>query len=227
MIYMPTSQTVKVWDLPVRLLHWSIVVCFVVSWATAAWFDNTMQIHLYSGYTLLVLVLFRIAWGFVGSSTARFSHFVSGVRPVIIYASTLLQPRASHHHGHNPLGGWVVLAMLSLLLLQAITGLFSNDDLLTTGPLAHWVSDDVSDIFSNIHSIAFYVLLAIVGLHITAVLFYRFFKHENLITAMVTGNKTLPHDMPAHAIHLSSNWRAFILLILIAGGVIAMVMYNN
>lgn len=224
---MPNSQTVKVWDLPVRLLHWSIAICFVVSWATASWFDDTMQIHLYSGYTLLVLVLFRIVWGFVGSSTARFSHFVSGVRPVLAYTGTLLQPRAHHHLGHNPLGGWVVLAMLSLLLFQAITGLFSNDDLLTTGPLAHWVSKDVSDLFSNVHSIAFDFLIAIIGLHIAAVLFYRFFKHDNLITPMVTGYKTLPHDIPTHPVHISSNWRAIALLMLIAGGVITLVMYNS
>ena len=225
---MPNSQTVKIWDLPVRLLHWSMVICFMVSWATASWFDDTMQIHLYSGYTMLVLILFRIAWGFAGSSTARFSHFISGISTVKAYAGTLLQARPGHYSGHNPLGGWAVLTILSLLLFQTLTGLFANDDILTTGPLAHWVGKDLSDTISNIHSLAFDFLLGIIGLHIAAVLFYRFFKGDDLISAMFTGSKTLAAgNTPTTVLQIASNWRAMLLLILIAGGVIALVAYNT
>ncbi|MHB9017845.1 MAG: cytochrome b/b6 domain-containing protein, partial [Burkholderiales bacterium] len=115
---MSNKPSIKVWDLPVRLFHWGAVLCFFVSWASASLFDVTMEIHLYSGYIMLTLILFRIVWGFAGSSTARFSHFVRGPRSFMAYLRTLRQPEPSHYLGHNPGGGWAVIAMLSLLLLQ-------------------------------------------------------------------------------------------------------------
>ena len=220
------NQSTKVWDLPVRLFHWSLVICFAVSWGSVELFDDAMQVHLYAGYTMLTLVLFRIVWGFVGSSTARFSQFITGLRPTIAYATTLLKPRPSHYLGHNPLGGWAVIAMLTLLAFQAITGLFSNDDLLTKGPLAHWIGKDWSDIMSEIHHEAFDYLLAVVGIHIAAVLYYRFFKHNNLIITMITGYKSLPNTIPSANLHFASGLRALVIFIAVAAAVAALVIYS-
>lgn len=222
----PHQQQVEVWDLPTRLFHWGLVICFIVSWASASLFDN-MQIHYYAGYTMLTLVLFRIVWGFAGSSTARFSHFVRGPRALIAYARSLPQRSRSTHFGHNPGGGWAVLGMLGLLLLQAATGLFSNDEDGTKGPLAHWVSDDLSDTLSTVHSVAFDFLLGLIGLHIAAVLFYRFFKQDNLIVAMITGRKTPIPGVPAPAAQFAELWRAALAFALIAGGVAALVLFNG
>lgn len=220
-----TNQSVKVWDLPTRLFHWTLVVCFGVSWASAQLFD-AMDVHLYAGYLTLVLVIFRVIWGFVGSSTARFSQFISGVRPTLVYTATLLKPRPSYYFGHNPLGGWAVILMLALLAFQAITGLFAHDDLLTSGPLAHHVSNDLSDYLSHLHHRAFNVLLAVVGLHTVAVLFYQLYKRNNLITTMLTGYKTLPNTLPIANLRFVSNRRAVLIATIVTAAVTALVVYS-
>ncbi len=224
---MPNKLSIKVWDLPVRLFHWGAVLCFFVSWASASLFDDTMEIHLYSGYTMLTLILFRIVWGFAGSSTARFSHFVRGPRSFMAYLRTLRQPEPSHYLGHNPGGGWAVIAMLSLLLLQTLTGLFSTDDSGSTrGPLAHWISDDASSTISTIHSITFDFLIAVIGIHIAAVFFYRIFKHDGLITAMITGTKDIIPGMTLPEIRFTRLSRAGIIFFLAAATVIVLVKFN-
>ncbi|MFA5171658.1 MAG: cytochrome b/b6 domain-containing protein [Sulfuriferula sp.] len=221
-----TNQKIKIWDLPTRLFHWSLVLCLAVSWGSAELFDDAMQIHFYAGYTLLTLLIFRVLWGFVGSSTTRFSYFVSGMHATKTYARTLFKPRPNDNIGHNPVGGWAVIIMLALLALQAITGLFSNNDLLDSGPLAHLLSKDMSDTISGIHEEAFNFLLAIVGLHIAAIFFYRFYKHSNLITAMITGYKTLPNTLNSSSLYFASNRRAIVTLIIAAASVAALVVYG-
>lgn len=224
---MPNKPSIKVWDLPVRLFHWGAVACFIVSWASASLFDDTMEIHLYSGYIMLILVLFRIVWGFAGSSTARFSHFARGPRSLMAYAQTLRQPVPSRYLGHNPGGGWAVIGMLALLLFQAITGLFSTDDSGSTrGPLAHLISDNASDTISTIHSVAFDFLIALIGIHITAVLFYRIFKHDGLLTAMITGTKDLIPGMTIPELRFTGLRRAGFIFILIVAAVIALVKFS-
>ena len=202
---------IKVWDFPVRLFHWGLAICFVVSWASAELFDNAMQYHLYAGYATLILILFRVLWGFVGSTTARFTSFIQSFLTTLKYAGTLREPHPSRHIGHNPLGGWMVIAMLGILFVQAGTGLFSSDDVATQGPLAFLVGYSLSDTISGIHQQLFNFVLALVGLHVSAVLFYRFFKHDNLISPMITGYKDLPSEISAPKLHFASNWHAFLL----------------
>ncbi len=214
------SLKIKVWDFPVRLFHWSLAICFAASWASAELFDNAMQYHLYAGYAILVLILFRILWGFVGSTTARFASFIRSFLTTLKYAGTLREPHPGKQIGHNPLGGWMVIAMLGFLLVQAGTGLFASDDVTTQGPLAFLVGDTLSDTLSGIHQQLFNFLLALVGLHITAVLFYRFFKHDNLITPMITGYKDLPNGIPTPHLYFVSNGRAFVLFGLVMIGVL-------
>ena len=149
-----------------------------------------MQYHEYSGVAILTLVLFRIVWGVVGSEKSRFKAFLHGPSAVIRYTSTLFERKASRHLGHNPLGGWSVLLLLIALLIQAGTGLFANDDILTEGPLFNLVSKATSDWLTGLHHLNQTVLLVLILIHVGAILFYLFYKKENLIVPMITGYKS-------------------------------------
>jgi len=179
------------WDLPVRIFHWALALLVVAQCLTASIGGNAMQFHAIGGYAILTLVLFRILWGFLGGTHARFGDFVRGPVPVIRYAKSILKAPHEPHRGHNPLGGWSVLAMLGSLLLQASTGLFANDDVMMEGPLAKYVSDDASTLFTAIHDINAGILLALISLHILAVFFYLFRRKQDLIVPMITGRKPI------------------------------------
>ncbi len=135
------------------------------------------------------LVVFRIVWGFIGGRQSRFSDFVKGPAAVIRYAASLLSKDSKRHIGHNPLGGWSILAMLISLLIQVGTCLFANDDILTEGPLYALVSKQTSDWLTGVHHLNQKVLLVIVLIHISAVIFYLIVKRENLIKPMISGRK--------------------------------------
>ena len=186
------SVAIKVWDVPVRLFHWAIVLLFAVQLATGWIGGNVMSWHSYSGYGVLVLVLFRILWGFAGSTHARFASFIAGPVATLHFAKRLFSREAVPQVGHNPLGGWMVIALVASLALQAATGLFANDGLATEGPLAAFVSLDVSNSISTIHRGNLKVLLALSALHILGVLFHLVVKRDNLIGAMFTGVKRVP-----------------------------------
>ena len=175
-----------VWDFPTRLFHWGIVGLLGFSWWCAE--NDHMDWHYKSGLTLCALVLFRIVWGFIGSSTARFGQFVKGPRAVWQYVrphGTVPQPGPL---GHNPLGGWSVLVLLGLLALQIVSGLFAVDlDGLESGPLSYLVDFDRGRIAAQIHEVSFNILLAVSAIHVVAILFYLAFKRRNLIGAMIVG----------------------------------------
>lgn len=205
---MPTQQeapasSVVVWDLPIRLFHWLIVAAIGVSWWSAEY--RLMNVHRYSGYALLGLLIFRIYWGFVGSPTARFGQFIRGPGEVARY---LKEPGTRAQPGHNPLGGYSVVAMLVLLLVQVTIGLFVTDiDGLESGPLSYLVSFEVSRVLADAHEIIFNVLLALIALHIAAVLFYLFARRMNLIGAMFTGKRSGLAN--STTVKLASLWRVW------------------
>ena len=207
-------RLVRVWDLPVRLFHWWLVLLMVISFTTGKLGGNWLQWHFISGYSILALVLFRIIWGLIGSHTARFSSFLRGPAHVFRYGRSLLGGPPQFHAGHNPLGGLMVVLMLLLLLLQATTGLFVDDDIATRGPLADKVSDATVSLMTRIHRININVLLACVALHISAALFYLFVKKDNLIRPMFTGVKDVPSDHPEPA--MSRTGTALILIAIAA-----------
>lgn len=182
----------RIWDWPVRLVHWMIVALLVTLVVTAEVGGNAMEWHVRAGETMLALVLFRVIWGFVGTRHARFSSFVRGPAAVLRYARSVVRPPHELHVGHNPLGGWMVIALLLLLLVQAGTGLFSNDDVLTEGPLVRFISKDLSDTISGFHIKNAWVIVALACVHIGAVMFYLLALKENLIAPMVHGSKRLP-----------------------------------
>jgi cytochrome b len=214
-----TPRSVRVWDLPVRLFHWLLVALIIVSFTTAQIGGNAMQIHELSGFTILTLVLFRVLWGVFGSTYARFTDFVRRPGQAIEYARSLTLGRPAFYAGHNPLGGWMIVALLLCLLVQAGTGLFANDDIMTEGPLYDWVSKQTSDLLSRIHEINFYVLLVLVVLHVAAALYYLWGKRENLILPLFTGRKQLPEAQDVPESRGGPLWLALMLLALCASGV--------
>lgn len=216
-------RPVPIWDLPVRLFHWSLVVLLVISWTTAEIGGNAMTYHLWSGHTILTLILFRLLWGFWGSTHARFNDFVRGPRAAIRYARALLQGETPPYPGHNPLGGWIVILLLLVLSIQAGTGLFANDDIAVEGPLYPWVSKAGSDFLTRLHKLNFNILLILISLHVLAALFYLVAKGENLIVPMLTGRKWLGPAFQEAPAPLARLWLAGALLALAAGGVYLLV----
>jgi cytochrome b len=187
-----TRVAIKVWDLPVRIFHWAIVLLLVFQLVTGKMGGSMMAWHAYSGYAVLVLVIFRILWGFAGSTHARFASFLAGPRATLRFASRLFSREAVPQVGHNPLGGWMVIALVLSLALQATSGLFANDGAGAEGPLASLVSPEVSSRLSEFHRWNLKFLLVLSGLHIAAVAFHWIVKKENLIGAMFTGIKQVP-----------------------------------
>ena len=188
---------IRVWDLPTRLFHWLIVIFVVISFTTGMVGGNWMSYHLKSGYIILTLLIFRLSWGFWGGHYSRFVSFVRSPIAVMRYAKTLFRKDTPKLLGHNPMGGWSVMAMLAALLVQVGTGLFANDDIATQGPLYGWVSKATSDWLTGIHIFNKGVILFLLSLHLSAVLFYLLIKHDNLIVPMVTGLKPWSEDAPS------------------------------
>src|SRR5512139_2653918 len=164
-----TQAKVRVWDAPVRLFHWLLLALLGFSWWSGEQGNEWMEYHAWSGCAILTLVLFRIAWGFVGSDTARFADFVR--RPSVSYAyfRSVLRRQPKAYLGHNPLGGWMILSLLSVLVVQVATGLLGNDDDAYEAPFSHWLSHDTSSFITTLHGYNFDLLLGLVGVHVAAV----------------------------------------------------------
>jgi cytochrome b len=215
----PATASRTVWDAPTRLFHWAIVLLVGFSWLSAE--RGWMDWHLRSGYTILTLLLFRLAWGLFGSQTARFSQFLASPAAALRHLAHLRRREPDREVGHNAAGGWMVLVMLLLLAVQAGTGLCANDDISTEGPLAGLVGKDTSDRLSTVHSINFTLIEIVVALHVLAVLAYAVMKGQNLLRPMLTGRKRLPADLPAP--RLASPLLALLVLALAAGAVVLLV----
>ena len=186
------TRRIRVWDVPTRLSHWSIVILFGLCWWSAK--SDHMHWHRIAGYGMLGMVVFRIAWGFIGGQTARFRDFVRGPRATVRYALKFIRNRtdaSSAPLGHNPLGALSILVMLTLLLAQTVFGLFTvNLDGVASGPFAKWVSYDTGRMFAHLHAANFNLLLIMIALHLSAISFYRLARKESLIPAMIHGLKS-------------------------------------
>ena len=185
------ARRVAVWDLPVRIVHWAIVLLVPFSWWTAE--EEMLAWHYRSGLTLLGLVVFRLVWGLIGSSTARFSSFVRGPRHILDY----LRGRREFVLGHNPLGALSVLALLFMLSLQVGLGLFAADeDGLLEGPLSHLLDEETVESVTELHETSFEVLKWLILLHVGAILFYLLVRRKNLVGPMVSGRAPAPAGTP-------------------------------
>ena len=183
---------VKLWDGPVRIVHWLLVILIAFSWWSSG---DHLNWHRWSGYAIIGLVLFRIYWGFAGGEAARFANFLKGPRAIAAYASTVGKRTPAVTPGHNPLGALSIVALLAVLLVQVGTGLFVVDiDAFEGGPLSDRISYDLGRTLADVHELSFRALQALVVLHVGAVLFYWVWKRTNLVGAMITGRRTLPSD---------------------------------
>ncbi|MFC7537328.1 cytochrome b/b6 domain-containing protein [Sphingomonas sp. GCM10030256] len=187
------ALAVPVWDLPIRMFHWSLVALIAFSWWSAE--NQRIEWHLWSGYAVLFALLFRIFWGFAGSSTARFSNFVTGPRGVVAY---LHRARDWRRVGHTPLGALSVVALLTLLLAQVGFGLLlSDEDGLVSAPLNHLVGFETAELAHDVHQALFNGLLGFIILHVSVILFYHLLRNKPLTGAMINGSaRHLPGAEP-------------------------------
>lgn len=180
-----------VWDIPVRLFHWLLVTCIFAQWFTAEVLDDAMDVHFYIGYFTLGLIIFRLIWGFVGTKYAKFSSFIAGPKAMSSYLSSLVSGQHTFSVGHNSVGGLILPAVIILVGLQAISGLFTSDDIVYSGPYYDSANADIQQWMQWLHHNIFDVLLAIIGLHIVAIGWYLFFLKQNLIRPMLDGKKAV------------------------------------
>jgi cytochrome b len=204
---------VAVWDLPVRFVHWAMVVLLIGLIVTGKLGADWLEWHMRFGQTMLALVVFRVIWGFVGSRNARFSSFLYGPSHVVRYTRSLFRGHEIHAT-HNPLGGWMVVLLLAALLAQAVMGLFTNDDILWGGPFSERVTKETSDGISAVHRRFWWVIVVLSSIHIGAVLAYLALLKDNLIVPMVTGDKQLPAGVASPEDAAASSAKALVLLAL-------------
>jgi cytochrome b len=188
-------RIVLVWDIPIRVVHWLIVVLVAAAYAT--WRLNWMVWHGWVGDALLTLLLFRLLWGFFGSETARFSRFLTSPRLAFGHLKYALRREPDRQVGHNPAGGWMVLVLLTLLLVETLTGLFVGNDIADEGPLTEIVPAWAADAIAYSHAILWDALLAAIVLHVLAIAGFAAIKGQNLLRPMMTGTKVLPASIAA------------------------------
>ena len=181
------KKIIRVWDLPIRLFHWLLVVCIAGSFVTINLGDEFIQWHAYFGYSILTLLIFRIVWGFVGSTHARFTSFLPTKKAIFDY----LSGSSTRVLGHNPIGAISVFALIFVLCVQVLTGLFVDDEVSFQGPLAKYVSGSISSFLSEIHEGNQVVIYTLIAIHIAAIWYYKKFKGENLIKPMISGDKEI------------------------------------
>lgn len=190
-----SSRTVSVWDFPTRIFHWSFAVFVVIAFSSSELDGGAFWIHVYSGTLLLGFIAFRIIWGVIGSRHAQFGDFVHGPRTVSDYTQRLLTFRPPYSVGHNPLGGWMVMALLGVVLLASLTGMMVNDDGYV-GPLAHIGGG----VFGEAHEGFGSFVMVLVGAHVLGVVLHGVISRENLVRSMITGLKTVPAGVKAAGI---------------------------
>ncbi len=201
---MSNEKTVKVWDILVRLFHWSLVVCFIIAYITS---EEGNDWHIYSGYAVLGLILFRVVWGFIGTKHARFSDFVYPPAEVIDYLKGLLENRPKYYLGHNPIGGWMIIALLVSLFVVSLSGLkvyaieegqgpFADTGIdISVVKNAYAESEDDEDeneeeeFWEEIHEASVNFTLILIFIHVVGVFVAGRIHHENLVLAMITGKK--------------------------------------
>ena len=217
---MTTSAThrIRVWDLPTRLFHWSLAALIVVSFVTVKLGGNLMIWHERSGYAILTLLLFRLAWGIAGGRYARFAAFVRGPGTVLAYLRGA--GGSAHAPGHNPLGALSVLGLLAVVGFQAASGLFTNDDIAFEGPLSVKVSGATASLLTTLHRWNEKTIIALVALHLAAILYYRFGKRRELVGPMLSGDATFPDAWPASRDDARLRLRALVIAAA-CGGVVA------
>ena len=203
---------IKIWDFPTRIFHFLLVILFGFLWFSGET-GKYPELHMKAGMMVLSLIIFRLLWGFLGSTSSRFSRFFSPFA-ALKHGAELLNRNRDYQASHNPLGGIMVIVMLIIIALQATTGLFSSDLILTEGPLFHLVDEETSEQMTDYHYLGFTILLYLVCIHVFAIFFYKIYKRTPLIKSMITGKKAWPIEKAQPTILFVSPFYALLLFLL-------------
>lgn len=213
-----TGRKVRVWDIPTRVFHWLTALLVLAAYLTLRL--DWMNWHAWIGDSVLVLVVFRLLWGFFGSETIRFARFVASPRAALTHLAHALRREPDRQVGHNPAGGLMVLLLIALLLGETLSGLYVNNDVANAGLLTEFVPARIANAITSLHWMFWDALLAAVALHVLAIVAYAAAKGQNLVAPMITGSKRLPADIVSP--RMASNTRAALLLSLSAAAVAAL-----
>lgn len=191
-----STAKVKVWDVYIRIFHWLLLICILVSFISFRL--DEMDIHFISGHCVLALIIFRVIWGVVGSRTALFHSFIKGPGTILNYLQNPSSEKFKGIIGHSPIAALSVIAMLVVISVQVGTGLISDDEILLQGPLAQYVSGEMSYQATTYHGINAKLIIGLIVLHLAAIAFYRFIKKDDIVKPMVTGRKNVSEEFAQH-----------------------------
>jgi cytochrome b len=217
------DDKVLVWDWPVRVMHWGLALAVFGAWLTHELEGDWFAWHVRCGYAVLVIVVVRLVWGFVGTQHARFVAFVRGPRAVLDDLRALRKRDAKASVGHTPAGAWMILALLGMLLAQGLTGLFSNDQVYQTGPLFGYVTGQLSDRLTTLHKQIFDVLWVAILIHVSAAIFYLIVKRRNLIVPMLSGRKSRKDVPRGEEIRTSRGFVAIVIAAFVVAALVVLV----
>ncbi|TWX47419.1 cytochrome b/b6 domain-containing protein [Colwellia hornerae] len=220
------SKHALIWDLPLRIFHWLFSCTVIASWYTSDQDNNLIELHMQLGFFALGLLVFRILWGFLGTKHSLFSSFFPTPKRLIKYISDIKNKQVQKSSGHNPLGSLMVILMIVLISLQAISGLFINDDVFSSGPYYDSVSKEVEQVMVFLHHNVFDFMIAAIGLHLLAIVYYVHVKKQSLILPMITGKKLTDKINKADEITHSKLWLALIILLVVVAFVYWLVVLN-
>jgi cytochrome b len=209
---------VPVWDLPTRVFHWLLVAAVLVAWITGELPGPGFAIHKLAGYTIGGALIFRVIWGFIGSPHSRFADFIKPWSDIEAHARALLRMSPPRSVGHNPIGGWIICALMIVLATIVVSGLFSATRRLS-GPFAESIPSGLAHLIADVHETAFNILLILVTIHVLGVIVDMALNRENLIGAMWWGRKSLGADAARFERPLAPLWWAVVAAVI---GIIVM-----
>jgi cytochrome b len=226
MLDLPLPKHVLIWDLPLRLFHWLFAGTVIASWYTSDQDNDLIELHMQLGYFALGLLIFRITWGFLGTQHSLFRSFLPTPKRVLLYIKDLRQNKVKSSSGHNPLGSLMVILMIFLICLQAVSGLFINDDVFSSGPYYESVSKEVEQVMVFLHHNVFDLMIAAIVLHLLAITYYVRVKKQSLVIPMITGKKPISQVSITDKITHSKLWLALIIVLVVAAFVYWLVVLN-
>ena len=218
------TSKIKVWDIYIRTFHWLLLICILVSFISFRL--DEMDIHFISGHCVLALLIFRVIWGVIGSRTALFHTFIKGPGAVLSYVKNPSSEKFKGMIGHSPIAALSVIAMLGIISLQVATGLISDDEILLQGPLAKYVSGEMSYQATTYHGINAKLIIGLIVLHLAAIAFYRFIKKDDIVKPMVTGQKEVAEDYAEKAPSLDEKKPILAAMAILVAVAIAYFVYN-
>jgi len=220
------SKKYLIWDLPLRIFHWALVATIFGAWYTSDQDNGLIDLHLTFGYVALGLITFRVLWGFLGTKHSQFKNFIPSPNKLINYIKPEDKSQKIHSAGHNPMGSLMVVFMLTIILLQAVSGLVMDDDIFTTGPYNGVLDDNIEAVLVFIHTNSFNFILGAIAMHLLAIIFYKLVKKESLVLPMITGKKSANTVSEQDAIKHSKIVLAIIVALCVAAFVYWLVVMN-